>query len=137
MFSQSSKLKTVPERNRNMISVMKEVNIELAQIHKRLERQIDVNHYKHATNYVNQYVSYTSIWNMKFNYNIESPEVALLQCLHLYYILNNEHEETLQQERQTVDSMYKLFSKYKPFSDEQIIIRKQQMLRHIDEQKNK
>lgn len=135
MFNHSSKLKPATDKNRNVISVMKEVNLALSDVHKKIARKIDVSPYEHATNYVNRYISYTTVWNLKFNYNIESPEVALLQCLHLNYILNDQHPETFVQERESVQSMYSLFTQYKPFSDAQIEARKEKMFTYIAEQK--
>lgn len=122
-------------KNRNVISVMKEINNTLAFVHKNIDKKIDVARYEHATNYVNSYVSYTTIWNLKFSYNIESPEIALLQYLHLDYILKHQHNNQFQQERQIVETMYELFSQYKPFSNKQVENRKQQMYAYIEDQK--
>lgn len=135
MFSNSAKPRLSPNKNRNVISAMKEVNNELAIVHKSIAKQINVSTYEHATNYVNDYVAYTTIWNIKFHYNIESPEVALLQCLHLDYILKHQPTDAFQIEREAVEAMHQLFSQYKPFSEEQIETRKQKMQLYIEEQK--
>ena len=135
MINSSPKSRDLSEKKRNIISVIKEVNLAFANIHKKLHKQIDFQKYEHATNYVNRYVSYTDVWNLKFNYNIESAEVAVLQYLHLNYIFMHEHDDLLPEERKLVVEMFELFSLYKPFSNAQIEERKQKMYSFIEEQK--
>lgn len=134
MLYNSSNSKHSPDKNRNVISVMKEVNNAFAEIHKKIEKQLDITQYEHASNYVNRYVAYTNIWNLKFKFNIESPEVALLQYLHLNYILNEQPPETFRREREAVETVYKLFIQYTPFSKEQIEARKLKMHAFIEQQ---
>lgn len=113
--------------------VMIEINSTLAAIHKQLPLKVDVERYKSATEYVSQFISYTSIWNVKFTYNLESPEVALMQILHLEYIFAHEHDVDLSKERAAVKDMSQLFFLYTPYSDALIEIRKSRFLKYIDE----
>ena len=71
---------------------------------------------------------------MKFSYNLESPEVALLQLLHLDYIFKHELPTTFTKEREIFDKMQQLFHEYKPYSNELIEKRKQKMLEYIHHQ---
>lgn len=129
MLTYMSKLTSEYDKGRSFVVVMKEVNETLSAIHKTLAKQIDISKYEVATNYVNQYISYTTVWNLKFIYNIESPEVALLQCLHLDYILERENTDgQFSNEVQILNKMYTLFLDYSTFSDEQIENRKLKML---------
>lgn len=134
MLKETVKITKTNERNRNFLAVMKEINTELAQVHKSLEKKIDKTVYKSATLYVDKYISYTSVWNIKFKYNIESPEVALLQCLHLIYILDQESDNQLYEERRILKEMYELFMQYKPYTEEQIKNRKEKMINFIQSQ---
>lgn len=131
MLKETVNFTTKDRRGRSFIAVMKEINTELAQIHKRLEKIIDKSAYKGATLFVDQYVSYTSVWNLKFKYNFENPEVALLQCLHLEYILEHEKDNSFDQERKTLKEMNELFQQYKPYTEEQIKARKEKMIKFI------
>lgn len=113
-----------------------EINLELGNIHREIEKFIDKEKYQLITDYVDQYVSYTSVWNVKFVYNLESPEVALLQIFHLDYIFSNEPKNLFRKERNIFIEQKKLFNNLKPFKEEHIQIRKQKMLDYIHENEN-
>lgn len=113
-----------------------EINLELAKLHRNIELKIDKNKYQLISDYVNQYISYTTIWNVKFVYNLESPEVALLQLLHLEYIFENESESLFNKERNNLNHQMELFMKLKPYKQEHVQLRKQNMLNYIKEQEN-
>ena len=119
---------------RSVHKVMQEVNTELARVHKTIKEYINHEQYIHATNFVEQYISYTSLWNLKFSYNMESPEVALVQLLHLDYIFKHELPTAFTKEREVLNKMHQLFCEYTPYSDELIEKRKQQMLDYIQNQ---
>ncbi|MEC1178577.1 hypothetical protein P9B03_08795 [Metasolibacillus meyeri] len=112
-----------------------DINLALADIHKKIQPNIDEVTYKHATAYINQYISYTTVWNMKFAYNIESPEVAMLQLFHLRYIFQHEPVVAFIQERQLVQEQQQSFDKLQLFTNEQLFLRYEKMLKYIDEQK--
>lgn len=113
------------------------INIELAKIHKNIEFDINKKLYKHATDYVNQYISFTSIWNLKFVYNFENPEVALMQLFHLEYIFEHEPKNRFKQERNAFAKQYESFLETKIYPTQHINLRKQKMLDYIKQQKNK
>lgn len=111
-----------------------DVNLELAKIHKSIERNINKDAYKHITDYVNQYISYThSIWNIKFAYNLESPEVALMQIFHLEFIFMHEHANLFVRERQILVEQKEHFYQLEPYTKEHIQLRKQKLLHAIHE----
>ena len=134
MLSHSVKTRMSAQTSRSVHKVMQEVNTELAIVHKTIKESINLEQYIHATNFVEQYISYTSLWNLKFSYNLESPEVALLQLLHLDYIFKYELPTTFTKEREVFDKMQQLFHEYKPYSNELIEKRKQKMLDYIHHQ---
>ncbi len=113
-----------------------EINLELANIHRAIEHFIDKKKYQSITDYVNQYISYTSVWNVKFVYNLESPEVALLQIFHLDYIFSNEPKIRFKKERNIFIEQKNLFNNLKPFKEEHVQMRKQKMLDYIHEIEN-
>ena len=122
------------QTSRSTHKVMQEVNTELSRVHKAIKNAINHDHYVHATNFVEQYISYTSLWNLKFSYNMESPEVAFLQLLHLDYIFNQELPTTFTKEREIFNTMHRIFHEHSPYSDEMIERRKQKMLDYINSQ---
>lgn len=111
-----------------------EINIKLANIHKSIEHRIDKQKYRYATEYVNQFISYTTVWNIKFVYNLENPEVVLLQIFHLDYIFEREAKNQFKLERQQFEEQKKLFSQINPFKEEQMTSRKQKMFDYIAQQ---
>lgn len=113
-----------------------QINLALADVHSTISSTIDIDKYKYATAYVDQYISYTSVWNLKFKYNIENPEVAMLQLLHLQYILQNEPAELFTQERNIVEEQWNLFNGQKPYKNEQILARQEKMMMYIATQES-
>lgn len=108
-----------------------DINMKLSKIHQQIESQIDLNKYRYATEYIHQYISYTSVWNLKFVLNLESPEVALLQIFHLNYIFQHEPENNFIQQRQELEHVASDFFSLKPYKDEHIERRLQAMLNYI------
>ncbi|TSI06011.1 hypothetical protein [Lysinibacillus sp. BW-2-10] len=110
-----------------------DVNLELAKIHKQIEFNINKELYKHVTDYVNQYISYTTIWNIKFVYNLESPEVLLMQLFHLEYIFMHEPANAFIKERRILNEQKERFNQLKPYTKEHVQLRRQKMLHFINE----
>lgn len=121
---------------RRFYHAIAEINLALADVHSTISSTINKDKYKYATAYVDQYISYTSIWNLKFVYNIENPEVAMLQLLHLQYILQNEPAELFTEERGIVEEQWNCFNLHKPFKNEQILARQQKMMMYIATQES-
>lgn len=111
-----------------------DINLALADVHKKIQPMIDEAKYQHATAYINQYISYTTVWNMKFAYNLESPEVAMLQLFHLRYIFQHEPAIAFTQERQIVQEQQQAFDKLQLFAEEQLTLRYAKMLQYIEEE---
>ena len=134
MLGHSVKTRMSAQASRSIHKVMQEVNTELARVHKTIKETINSEQYIHATNFVEQYISYTSLWNLKFSYNMQSPEVAFLQLLHLDYIFEHELPTAFTKEREVFNTMHQIFHEHSPYSDELIEKRKQKMLDYINNQ---
>lgn len=132
----SSRLQPESNDKRSLHRVMIEINTTLGAIHKKLHARILVDRYKFATAYVAQFIPYTTIWNIKFTYNLESPEVALMQILHLDYILLHENHVDFESEQHNLQEMKKLFISYSPYSEKLIEARKQRFLHYIEHEGN-
>ena len=87
--------------------------------------------YKYATAYLDQFISYTSVWNLKFVYNLENPEVALLQIFHLTYIFDNEPESQFIKELQELTQLKARFIEMNRFKQEKVAERYEKMLQYI------
>ena len=112
-----------------------DINVALSKVHQSVMPHIDLEKYKYATDYIEQYISYTSVWNLKFVANLESPEVALLQILHLNYILSQEPANHLTQERAILEEKEQYFYSLNPYKEDHIEKRLQTMLSYIEERK--
>ncbi|KOP71405.1 hypothetical protein AMS59_18450 [Lysinibacillus sp. FJAT-14745] len=74
------------------------LNNDCTLLRKRLEPQINLAVYKNAIDYVNQFVSHTTILNLKFITNTQNLEVAVLHVLLLAHILENEDRSAFEYE---------------------------------------
>lgn len=110
-----------------------DINTALADVHKKIMPNIDLTTYTFATDYVNEYISYTNVWNIKFAYNLESPEVAMLQLFHLHYIFEHEQAEAFAQEKQIVLEQQQAFEKLHLFEQAHLENRYHKMLQYIEE----
>lgn len=119
------------KKTRQVYHALAELNLSLNQLHKSIERYIDLDKYKYATEYVDQFISYTTVWNMKFVYNLENPEVALLQIFHLTYIFENEHESEFTKERRELTQLIAQFEEMNPFKQEKVEERYAKMVQYI------
>ena len=109
-----------------------EVNIALSKIHQAIMSHIDLEAYRLATEYIHQYISYTSVWNLKFVANLESPEVALLQIFHLNHIFKNEPADRFKKERAILAEQEQRFFDLKPYKPEHVEKRRQKMMDYIE-----
>ncbi len=109
-----------------------DVNIALSKVHQAIMPQIDLEKYRFATEYIHQYISYTSVWNLKFVANLESPEVALLQIFHLHYIFNGEPADHFKKERTILAEQEQCFFDLKPYKAEHVEKRHQKMMDYIE-----
>ena len=112
-----------------------DINNALSNVHQALMPHIHLEKYKYATDYIHQYISYTSVWNLKFVANLESPEVALLQIFHLNYIFSQEPADRFTQERAILREKEQHFYSLKPYKEEHIEKRLQAMLSYIEKRK--
>ena len=114
-----------------------DINTALKDVHQQLARYIDEEKYEAATAYVNQYISHTHIWNIKFVCNLEDPEVALMQLFHLHYILSQEPAELYEELRAIVAEQKEKFMAITLYTPEHINNRHQKMLQFIENYKTK
>ena len=112
-----------------------DINSTLSKVHQSVMPHINLEKYKYATQYIHQYISYTSVWNLKFVVNLESPEVALLQIFHLNYIFSQEPANCFTQERAILEEKEQYFYSLKPYKEEHIQKRMQTMLSYIEKRK--
>lgn len=123
-------------QTRQFYHVLADINLQLSNIHHSILKKIDLSSYEYATEYVNQYISYTTIWHLKFVYNLENPEVALLQIFHLQYIFDNEPKDHLLKERAYFDEIKENFAIVNPFKPEKVDERYNTMLQFIESKSN-
>ena len=116
------------QRVRKFTHTIIDINMALGDVHRTLAKSLDIQPFEKATNYVNEFVSYTTIWNIKFVYNLESPEVAMLQLFHLQYIFEQLPAERFTVERTIVRDNFVKFNDAKPFSDENVAARYEKFL---------
>lgn len=83
---------------RGLFLKIQDLNNNCTLLRKRLEPHIDLAVYKHAIDYVNQFVSHTTILNLKFIINTQNLEVVVLHTLLLTYIVENEDSSTFEYE---------------------------------------
>ena len=112
-----------------------DINNALSNVHQAIMPHINLEKYTYATEYIHQYISYTSVWNLKFVVNLESPEVALLQIFHLNYIFSQEPVDCFTQERAILREKEQYFYSLKPYKEEHIEKRLQAMLNYIEKRK--
>ena len=128
--------KLIEQKNKQNIrkyySTISDINLTLAKIHQTISKQIDISLYESVTNYVNQYISHTTVWNLKFTMNLESAEVALLQIFHLEFIFSSEPSHSFEEEKAVLREQSKLFYDLKPFPEEHIEKRKNIMYKYIE-----
>lgn len=83
---------------RGLFFKIQDLNNNCTLLRKRIEPHIDLANYKHAIDYVNQFVSHTTILNLKFITNTQNLEVVVLHTLLLTYIVENEDSYTFEYE---------------------------------------
>lgn len=84
---------------RGLFLKIQDLNNNCTLLRKRLEPQIDLVIYKNAIDYVNQFVSHTTILNLKFITNTQNLEVVVLHALLLAHILENEDHSAFEYEQ--------------------------------------
>lgn len=123
-------------KEKQLYRTITNINVELANIHRNIEFDIDKPNYQRATDYVNQFISYASIWNLKFVHNFEDPEVALVQLFHLEYIFDHEPKDKFRQERKLFNEQYEAFLNLDIYTIQHIETRKQKMFDYINNKDN-
>jgi hypothetical protein len=119
------------KRSRKIHHALAELNLSLNELHRSILPTLEVDKYIYATEYVNTYISYTDIWNLKFVYNLENPEVALLQFFHLDYIFIHEPADRYVKERASLLQLKEDFKPLNPFKEDKMVERFKKMIEYI------
>lgn len=82
---------------------IQDLNNECTMLRKRIDAHIEIMQYNDAIDYVNQYVSHTSILNLKFITNTQNLEVVVLHAILLGYILTTESAKSFEYEKQLLE----------------------------------
>ncbi|MGN4125130.1 hypothetical protein ACMGD3_08985 [Lysinibacillus sphaericus] len=113
---------------------IQDLNNEYTLLRKRLEPHIDVSIYKDAVDYVNQFVSHTSILNLKFITNTQNLEVVVLHALLLEHILHNETAPSFEYENQLLQGCIQQTLALNDHASTLFSNHKEKMLHYIDTQ---
>ena len=84
---------------RGLFLKIQELNNKCTLLRKRLEPHIDMTVYENAIDYVNEFISHTTILNLKFITNTQNLEVLVLHTLLLSYVLENEDPRSFEYEQ--------------------------------------
>lgn len=95
-------------------------NEEAAQLHKKLRPLIEEDVLLPVTTYVNNYISHTDIWTMKFKMNLENLEVATMQILHLTFLM--PHIEGHEREWSAFRELQQVFPTLSDFAEQQFAL---------------
>lgn len=114
-----------------------DINLALKDLHHQIAPHIEQEKYEAITSYVNQYISHTHIWNLKFACNLEDPEVALMQLFHLTYILEQEASTAYTTARTLLEQQRLKFRKITLYSDTHIQMRHEKMQHYVQQYETK
>ena len=85
---------------RGLFLKIQDLNNECSILRQRIEEYIDLTQYKDALDYVNKYVTHTSILNLKFITNTQNLEVVVLHAILIEFMLTNETAKSFDYEKQ-------------------------------------
>lgn len=116
---------------KKLYSTIQNINVNLSKVHKSIATKIDITKFKASIDYLNQYISHTDVWNLKFTMNLENPEIAMLQIFNLEYIFTVEKSDLLIEDREIFEEQAQLFYSLNLYNEEHIEKRKQKMYNSI------
>lgn len=119
--------------SKKFYGTINDINTKLSKVHRSIATKVDIEKYKPATDYLNQYILHTDVWNLKFLMNLENPEIAMLQIFNLEFIFAVEKNAPLEEELATFEEQAKLFYSLGVYSEEHLEKRKQNMYWAIQE----
>ena len=119
---------------RGLFLKIQDLNNECLLLRKRLEQHIDLNLYKDAIAYVDQFVSYTTILNLKFVTNTQNLEVVVLHALLLEHIIENETGLSFEYENSLLQGYIQEILALNDHASTLFTNHKEKMLRYIDAQ---
>ncbi|MFJ7951477.1 hypothetical protein ACIQZG_08110 [Lysinibacillus sp. NPDC096418] len=82
---------------------VQDLNNKCTMLRKRIAEYVDLTLYNDAIDYVNKYVSHTSILNLKFTTNTQNLEVAVLHAILLKFIVTNETANSFDYEKKLLE----------------------------------
>ncbi|WP_409367730.1 hypothetical protein [Lysinibacillus sp. 38-6] len=119
---------------RGLFLKIQDLNNECVLLRKRLEQHIDLEQYKDAIAYVDQFVSYTSILNLKFVTNTQNLEVVVLHALLLEYMMEQESATTFDYELNLLHDYMQEILALNDHASTLFANHKEKMLRYIETQ---
>lgn len=103
-------------------------------LRKRIDAHIDITQYNDPIDYVNQYVSHTSILNLKFITNFQNLEVVVLHAILIEFILTTESSESFDYEKQLLEGFIKEIVALNDHAPTLFANHKEKMLQYIASQ---
>ena len=88
---------------RSLFIKIQDLNNECTMLRKRIAEHVDFAQYSKAIDYVNKYVSHTSILNLKFITNTQNLEVVVLHAILLEFILTSDSTQSFDYEKQSLE----------------------------------
>lgn len=119
---------------RGLFLKIEDLNNECTQLRKRLEPHIDLNVYKKPIDYVNQFVSHTTILHLKFVTNTQNLEVVVLHALLLSYILENTHGHAFEYEEKLLQGYIQEIFTLNDHAKRLFMNHREKMLTYVQEQ---
>ncbi|WP_155592530.1 hypothetical protein [Lysinibacillus cavernae] len=119
---------------RGLFLKIEELNNACTLLRKRLEPHIELSSYKNYIDYVNQFVSHTSILNLKFVTNTQNLEVAVLHTLLLTTILENENYQSFEYENRLLQGYLQEIFSLNDHAKSLFVNHQEKMLHYIHEQ---
>ncbi|MFJ7668671.1 hypothetical protein ACIQXI_16350 [Lysinibacillus sp. NPDC097195] len=119
---------------RGLFLKIQDLNNDCLLLRKRLEQHIDLTQYKDAIDYVDQFVSYTSILNLKFVTNTQNLEVVVLHALLLEYIIEQQSASTFDYELNLLHDYMQEILALNEHASTLFSNHKEKMLRYIEKQ---
>ncbi|MFJ7737235.1 hypothetical protein ACIQ2D_12965 [Lysinibacillus sp. NPDC097287] len=119
---------------RGLFLKIQDLNNECTMLRKRIVEHIDLTQYSDAIDYVNKYVTHTSILNLKFITNTQNLEVVVLHAILLEFILTSETAQSFDYENQLLEGYIEEILALNEHAPTLFANHKEKMLQYINSQ---
>lgn len=116
---------------RGLFLKIQDLNNKCTSLRKRIEPHIDILLYQSVIDYVNEFVSHTTILNLKFITNTQNLEVVVLHALLLSYVLENEDPHSFEYEQKLLHEYIQEIFKLNEHAKTLFINHQEKMLYYI------